>query len=290
MKIFETAFAKINIFLDVTRRMPDGYHEIKSVMQTVDLSDRLEMDCRRSEHTEISISVEGGDAVPADENNLVCRAVLSYLRRAGMSAEVRIRLYKRIPVGAGLGGGSADAAAALRGMDRAFSALGDGELAALASEIGSDVTFCLSGGTALCLGRGERIETAPAFSGVHTVVAIGEGRVSTPAAYRALDALYNDFADGAPTVGEERFSELWSALESGRIPVPLYNIFEDAVVPTLPEIAEIKSSLLELGAVSALMSGSGSAVFGFFSDEASARAAARALSDNGVFAEYAKTV
>ena len=290
MKIFETAFAKINIFLDVTAKMPDGFHDIKSVMQSVDLCDRLEIDCKRSEHTEISISVEGGDAVPADENNLVCRAVLAYLRRAGVSATVRIKLYKHIPVGAGLGGGSADAAAALRGMNGALAALDKEELSTLAAEIGSDVPFCLRGGTALCLGRGEKMEPAPAFSGVHTVVAIGEGRVSTPAAYRALDALYNDFKSGSPAVGEERYTELLTALAAGEIPTRLYNVFEDAVIPTLPEIADIKSALSELGAVCTLMSGSGSAVFGFFPDEASARTAARALSDDGVFAEYAKTV
>ena len=290
MKIFETAFAKINIFLDVTAKMPDGFHDIKSVMQSVDLCDRLEIDCKRSEHTEISISVEGGDAVPADENNLVCRAALAYLRRAGVSATVRIKLYKHIPVGAGLGGGSADAAAALRGMNRALAALDEEALIELSAEIGSDVPFCLRGGTALCLGRGEKMEPAPALSGVHTVVAIGEGRVSTPAAYRALDALYNDFKNGSPAVGEERYSELLAALAAGKIPTRLYNVFEDAVIPTLPEIADIKSALSELGAVCTLMSGSGSAVFGFFPDEASARTAARALSDGGIFAEYAKTV
>ena len=290
MKVTENAYAKINIFLDVTAKRADGFHDIKTVMQSVDLFDTLEMDCSRSEHTELSLRIEGGDPIPVDENNLICKAVLAYLSASGLYASVRMKLTKRIPVGAGLGGGSSDAAAALRGMNRVFKCFEREGLLKLAEKLGSDVAFCLEGGTALCEGKGELMTPLKRLMPKHLVIAIGSARVSTPEAYRALDALYTSFDGSIPTGGEERFDEVMSTLEEGRLPVSLFNVFEKIAESEHPEITEIKNELQKLGAVSALMSGSGASVFGVFDSEERAKAAAAKLASDGLFAKYCMTL
>ncbi len=289
MKITEYANAKINLYLDILSRFPDGFHEIRTVMHSLDLCDVLEMDCRRAEHTELSLSVTGGDPIPSDENNLICRVVLAYLRKAAITATVRVRLHKRIPVGAGLGGGSSDAAATLRGMNRAFGSLSEEELLALASELGSDVSYCLRGGTVLCGGRGEQMEPISTPLAIHAVVAIGSDRVSTPAAYRALDERYS-FFDGSVKTDGDGFDRFMDAIKRGALPTELYNVFESVTLPLCPEVGILKSSLESLGATHTLMSGSGPAVFGIFADEKTARSAASKLSDDGFFAQYCASV
>ena len=228
MNIVENAYAKINVFLDVTSMLPDGYHSIRTVMQSVSLCDTLYMDVELAEKTEISLSVVGGDSVPADDSNLVCRAARLYLERADIHARVHVRMEKRIPVGAGLGGGSSDAAAALRGMNRVLSAFSDDDLRNLAVALGSDVVFCLGGGSALCEGRGEII-TPIELPTMHLVIAIGEGRVSTPAAYRALDERFLRFDGSVESGGVTVFADMIPSLrgESDR----LFNIFEEAIIP-----------------------------------------------------------
>ena len=287
MNFVENAYAKINVFLDVTGILPDGYHSIKTVMQSVSLCDTLYMDVEPSGKTEIVLSTHGGDRIPEDESNLVWRAVKLYLERAGVCASVNVRLEKRIPVGAGLGGGSSDAASALRVMNRVFSAFDAVGLSALAATLGSDVAFCLASGAALCEGRGEII-TPIELPPLHLVIAIGEGRVSTPAAYRALDERFSRFDGSVESDGDKAFADLMPSLrgEADR----LFNIFEEAIIPICPEISDIKSALMKCGASAALMSGSGAAVFGIFGSEQSARDAAAALRGKGYFAEYSTSV
>jgi 4-diphosphocytidyl-2-C-methyl-D-erythritol kinase len=152
----EFAYAKINLTLDVVSKRSDGFHDIESVMHSLSLCDELIFTVCESDKTEISLEIKGNDSLPTDKNNLVCRAALLYLDKIGESARIGVTLIKKIPSAAGLAGGSSDAAATLRAMNRLYDGrLSEDELLTLAASIGSDVPYCLVGGTALCEGRGE---------------------------------------------------------------------------------------------------------------------------------------
>ena len=281
--VTEIANAKINLFLDVTDRRPDGFHNIRSIMHSVSLADSLILSAERSGATCISLAVDGAD-LSADRDNLVYRAIEAYLSRTVISAKVTARLTKRIPIGAGLGGGSSDAAATLRAMNSIFRLLTVGELSELAARLGSDVPYCLGGGTALCEGRGELITPMTLPDKMHLVIAIGDDRTSTPTAYKALDELYHGFDGTVSTLGGEYYSRF---TDSGDICDALYNVFE-AVAP--PSVASLKSRLISLGATSALMSGSGPSVFGIFQNALSAQKASDQLSAEGFSTFFAASI
>ncbi len=281
--VTETAYAKINLFLDVTERRTDGFHNIRSIMHSVSLSDSLTLTAELSDETHVSLTVDCAE-LSADRDNLVYRAIEAYLSRAGIRAVVTAHLTKRIPIGAGLGGGSSDAASALRAMNTVFGVLTDEELLELAAGIGSDVPYCLVGGTALCEGRGELITSMSAPDKMYFVIAIGDDRTFTPTAYSELDALYHSFDGSIATRGEEYYRRF---TDSGHVLDALYNVFEE-VAP--PSAAELKSRLLSLGAVSALMSGSGPSVFGIFQNASSAQKASDQLSAEGFSAFFAVSI
>ena len=198
MKVFERAYAKINLYLDVTGRDGEGYHTLRSVMQTVGLYDAVTLEAAPAAEPSVSMTVRGPYRVPVGEGNLAYRAAMLYMREAAAPMRVRILLDKHIPVAAGLGGGSADAAAVLRAMRRVTGGrLGMSRLLALAAMLGSDVPFCLLGHTRLCEGRGERMQVLTPCRTVPVVIAPSPERVSTPAAYAALDAAFADFATPA---------------------------------------------------------------------------------------------
>ena len=278
MTVHEKAYAKINLYLNVTSKRPDGFHGIETVMQTISLCDDLTVSLAYEDTAAVYLSVDGEDTLPNYSKNIAKRAAELYLLRSGKTGRVDISLTKRIPVAAGLAGGSADAAATLRAMNRLFDRhFSDSELTALAAELGSDVPFCLFGGRAVCRGRGELIEPIPASEELHLVVAIADGeQVSTPAAYRALDAMYSGF-DGSVKNNVPAISEY-------------YNIFENAVFPTCFKAEQLKERMLALGALASLMSGSGPSVFGIFDSETAARSAAAAIAFEGARAFYATTV
>ena len=273
MKVTEQAYAKINLFLDVTERREDGFHNIVSVMQSVSLFDTIILEATKSDKTRITLVCDDTN-IPTDENNLIYKSALKYLSFYGINADVYIELSKRIPVGAGLGGGSSDAAATLRAMNRIFGFATESELLQLAAELGSDVPFCLNGGRALCTGRGEKINPISVFPMNYIVISIGRERVSTPVAYRALDQKYSNF-DG-----------------NSYLPVKyegqLYNIFES--VTEITEINVIKEIMTKNGAESTMMSGSGPSVFGIFTNESDAEKATSSLIDKGFFAYCCQTV
>jgi 4-diphosphocytidyl-2-C-methyl-D-erythritol kinase len=264
MTIHEKAYAKINLYLNVTSKRPDGFHNIETVMQTISLCDDLAVSLTLSDKAEVYLSVGGAD-LPNDSGNIVTRAAELYLARSGKVGRVDITLIKRIPVAAGLAGGSADAAATLRAMNRLFNDyFSENELLSLSAELGSDVPFCLLCGCALCRGRGELIEPIASPASLHFVIAIADGeQVSTPAAYRALDDMYSDF-DGSVKRETPDLTKL-------------YNIFENAVFPTCSKAEMLKKRMIKLGATASLMSGSGPSVFGLFESEADARAVAQLL-------------
>ena len=293
MKALENAYAKINLFLDVTGKRADGFHDIKSIMQTVSLADMIELEAKPNEKIDVSLSLTISpelsmlgltpNSLGAPEDNLACRAARLYLERASISAGVVIRLEKRIPVAAGLGGGSADAAAVLRALNGIYSAFTQSELLDISLEIGSDVPFCLVCGTALCSGRGEKMVNLSYTPDLNVVIAIGKSKISTVKAYKALDDAFSDF-DG--TAGDPReFSSLSDGIENS-----VYNIFEYSRLPELKEVEHIKELLRTLGATATLMSGSGPSVFGIFGTKNEADSASKSLRENGIFAVSTKTV
>lgn len=277
--IVELANAKINLFLNVCARRADGFHDIESVMQSVSLCDEIILDADISDKNEINITIEGAD-LPSDRSNLVYRAAEKYLATANLSAKVDIRVKKNIPIAAGLAGGSSDAAATLRAMNRVFGAFNTDELSAIAAAIGSDVPFCLIGGTAICRGRGELIEKLGAVKS-YAVIAIGADRVSTPEAYTRLDRIYSNFDGSVPTNADRHLDDLLDAINNGTLPTELYNIFESNIEDTLKNVIKIKAEMRSCGSKLVLMSGSGPSVFGLFSDAESADNAAAHLRDIG---------
>ena len=277
MTVHEKAYAKINLHLNVTAKRPDGFHDIESVMQTVSLCDELAVSLAPSDRAEAHLSICGAD-LPNDRGNIALRAAELYLARSGKVGRVDISLVKRIPVAAGLAGGSADAAAILRALNRLFNSyFSESELLSLAAELGSDVPFCLLGGRAVCRGRGELIEPITSPADLHFVIAIADGeQVSTPVAFRALDEIYSNF-DGSINSDAPALTEL-------------YNIFENVVFVTCFKAESLKKRVIELGAIASLMSGSGPSVFGLFEDESTAKAAAEAIANEGARAYYARSV
>ncbi len=278
----EHAHAKINLSLDVTAKRPDGYHELLSVMQTVSLCDTLTVT-----RVEKGYTLDTGGVLDAGESNLVTRAVKGYFAASQEPFGVAVKLEKRIPMQAGLGGGSADAAATLR----ALNAL-DGnrftthELCRIACAIGADVPFCVVGGTQICRGIGEQMEAVALNVRAYVVIAMrGEG-VSTPEAFAALDARYDDFREICDAA-KVRLAAIRHAMREGTLSTLaplLYDRFEDVIEPMRPDVAALKRELVEKGALHAQMSGSGPAVFGLFEREEDAQRAAAYLTARGATA------
>ena len=211
-----------------------------------------------------------------------------FLTKMAITADILIKLDKHIPVAAGLGGGSSDAAATLRALNRMFGRpCTDRALIAMAAELGSDVPYCYVGGTSLCEGRGERLTRISTARTHHAVIAVAHERVSTPAAYAALDAAYSDFDGSVPHRADRELSALMSYLSGKEMPDALYNVFERVILSECPGAAQIKSRLTELGARLALMSGSGPSVFGIYDTETEARHAVEVLRESGMRAYYA---
>lgn len=282
----EYAFAKINLFLEVVGKRADGFHELNTVMHSVTLADEITVAYAPSRTVSVRLEIEGNKRLPHDGRNLSYRAAELFMERSCKSGDIHIRLNKRIPVAAGLGGGSSDAAATLRALNRIFDGcFSERALLAMAAELGSDVPYCLVGGTALCRGRGEEITKLHDPHSVEFVVAITDDRVSTPVAFGILDGVYTDFDGRTPLLGAPYFDRLTAALANGEVAADgLYNNFETAILPTCHSTAALKEKMLGLGALGALMSGSGPSVFGIFTTAKDAESAARALVSEGITA------
>ena len=276
MTVMEKAYAKINLFLDVTGRREDGYHDVSTLMHSVDLCDEITLTAKPSDKNSIVITSSDED-LETNENNLIYKSALKYLSYFNIFAKVDVELIKRIPIGAGLGGGSADAAATLRALNRIYGLATKDQLYEMAAELGSDVPFCLVGGAAVCSGRGEKITPFQCSLTCDIVIAIGEMRVSTPKAYALLDEKYGDFK-------EHTRQKITYDIQSTR----LYNIFESVI--KLDEIDEIKRIMTENSASQTLMSGSGPSVFGLFDNAADAEAARYALANKGFSAYRCKII
>lgn len=271
--ITEQAHAKLNLTLGVLYKRMDGYHALDSLMVTVSLADVVTVEKSR----EVTVLTEG--AVLPPENTMTKAAAL-YKELTGCGALIRCR--KRIPSEAGMGGGSADAAAVLRGMNRLYNMLPESELYALAPKIGADVPFCLHGGLCRCEGIGEILTPVPCPE-LHFAVARPEQGVSTAALFRALPM-------PRPRVDTLRAMELLSSGRTEEAAGYFENALEAPAEALVPEIGAIRETLLGCGALAARMTGSGSAVFGLFRTEDAARSAAETLGRQGHFAVYCRSV
>ena len=278
------ARAKINLYLDILSRRENGYHNILSVMQSVDLCDTVTL-TRLPAGSGIRVETDV-EELPTDRRNLAYRAAEKFSAILGHIPDVHIAIEKKIPMAAGLAGGSADAAAVLRGLNRLFDTRVPREkLCELGATMGADIPFCVVGGAFVAEGIGEILTPCQALSDVQwLVIACGGEGVSTPDAYRALDERYDNF--NAPREGGERFAALQSALTTGDmagVRDHMYNIFEEVVLPTHSTAPRLIRAMRESGAQAAMMSGSGPSVFGLFADRANAeRAAAHIQSTLGI--------
>ena len=253
------AFAKINLSLKVLGKRPDGFHELRTVFQTIGLKDTLEFEFTPGRKT----SIELEDALAID-NNLVVRAARLFFEAKKVHGTLKMRLTKRIPMGGGLGGGSSDAACTLLALPALTGRKADlGELTALGMQLGSDVPFFLMGGAALGLGRGEELYPLPEPKPLPVLVLAPNLHVSTPEAYRALGRPALTEVDGIATLKTFQ-SFVWQAYCAQAAE----NDFEDAVFRLHPELAGWRRKLERHGAHSARLSGSGAALFGVFPDRA----------------------
>lgn len=269
-KTTQRAYAKINIGLDVLRRRADGYHEVKMIMQTVDIYDELVLERRKQPGIELRMD---NSELPSGGDNLICRAADLLFREKKITGGVNISLTKRIPIAAGMAGGSADAAAALRGVNELFD-LGYSlkELQALGVGLGADIPYCLTGGTMLSEGIGEILTPLPAPPAAHLVIAKPDINVSTAFVYGNLHA---DSLAWHPDI-----DGMIAALQKGDldgITGRLGNVLETVTVKAHPVIEQIKELLRKQGAENALMSGSGPTVFGIFKEKETAARAAEAV-------------
>ena len=284
MEVQEKAYAKLNLSLDVGARRADGYHEMNMVMQTVSLCDELLISTTDDGTLRARSNLR---FIPNDERNLAVKAARVFLEAAGESGQgLLITLRKHIPVGAGMAGGSSDAAAVLRALNRAYGEpLSARELCAAGEEIGSDVAFCLRGGTALASGRGEILEPLPPLPDCRIVICKPEFSISTPELFRKLDSV--------PLKHHPDTAGILEALRQGDLRAlcrRMYNVFEDVGDRRMRTVSQIKSLMLDHGALGSIMTGTGSAVFGIFTDEAAAESAARELRREYRFACVARPV
>ncbi len=258
------AYAKINLYLDVTGRLENGYHTIASIMQQVSLFDVITLSRAPAEAGEQSIRITCTEpSIPTDQRNIVHKCARAFFEHFGISSySIRIHIDKRIPHAAGLAGGSTDGAAVLKLLPPLFGITADTEtLCGIGGRIGADIPFCIVGGTCLAEGIGEKLTPLRRGFTCPVLIAIGGEGISTPEAYGRIDAMVG----GKWERHREDFTEIAA---SAQIPHTLYNIFEAVILPSHDEARKIKEAMLRFGAKTALMSGSGPSVFGLFEDEA----------------------
>jgi len=265
MKTVENGYAKINLSLDVLRKRPDGYHDVSMIMQTIGLFDTITVET--NETGDVRLKTDSG-LLPTDGTNLACKAAEAFRKHFEIETGVDIELTKRIPVAAGLAGGSTDAAAVLRAMNRLFEKNASlEELCKIGVKIGADVPFCICGGTMLSEGIGELLTPIESKLSCSVVLVKPSFPVSTKYVYENLrlsDAVHPDIAKAQKATEDGDIAAL--AATAG-------NILESVTCKKYPELEEIKAELRGLGADLSLMSGSGPTVFALFEDETQARTA-----------------
>lgn len=264
------ALAKINLGLDVVRRREDGYHEVRMIMQIIHLYDRLDIKMTKEPGIQIQTNLS---FLPVNENNLIYKAAKLLMDEFSITDGVSVKLDKRIPVAAGMAGGSTDAAAMLIGVNRLFSlGLTKRELMERGVQIGADVPYCIMRGTALAEGIGEALSPLPPMVKCPVLIAKPSISVSTKFVYQNLKL---DDTTIHPDI--DRLIDDIKAKSLHDIAAHMGNVLETVTIPNYPVIDEIKKHMLSNGAVGAMMSGSGPTVFGLFDDEDTAKKAYKAM-------------
>ena len=261
--ITRRAYAKINLILDITGRRENGYHDLRTVMQTVDVCDTLTFTKTADGAVTLTTSSE---LIPQDADNLIVRALTLLLDTYGIREGVAVDLTKEIPVAAGMAGGSADAACALKAANELFSlGLSHEALADLGVTLGADIPYCIRGGTCLAEGIGEVLTPLPAPPACTLVIAKPAASVSTALVYRQYDA-----APAAEHPDVDALCDALSRSDLRALAAHTGNVLEPVTLRQVPVIADIKNLMLDYGALSALMSGSGPSVYGIFESETDA--------------------
>lgn len=270
------AYAKINLTLDILGKREDGFHELESVMQQIELADDISM--KKLDNNKISIDCKG---IP-EKKNLVFKSAFFLKRNFNVNEGVEIKIKKNIPLAAGLGGGSTDAAAVIKGLNKMWGlGLTIDEMVEFAAKTGSDVPFSVIGGTALARGRGEIVKKLEGFPVLDMIVINPGFGIKTQDAYKGLDP---------SNLGKERKTvKMLKKLTKENIAENLHNDFEESVFKRYPKIKAIKEDLLDNGALNAIMSGSGSSVFGVFENKEEAELAHGRLKGRYPFVHLTKT-
>ncbi len=283
------AFAKINLYLNVIGKRNDGYHDIVSIMQTVDLCDTVTVSVDKNVPAGVLLRCDAG--LPCDQRNLAYRAAMAYFG-GEIPCRIEITVQKNIPQEAGLAGGSADCAAVLRLLNAQFKKYDEQEMLALGASLGADVPFCIVGGTKITRGIGERMEPCPPMPDCFTVIARGGPGVSTPTAYKALDGLYGDFAK-QKNESEQDLQNILQAMQAADLNdtcACMYNVFESVVLPEHKVATELKTIMKSGGATGVLMSGSGPSIVGVFDNEQKAIGVKNTILQKGIAAFIARPV
>lgn len=269
------AMAKINLGLDVLRKREDGYHEVRMIMQTIQMYDQINMEITREPGIRLETNLP---FLPCNENNLVYRAAKLLLDEFEIQQGIHVQLQKFIPVAAGMAGGSSDAAAAMVGVNRLFHlGLSQADLMKRAVKIGADVPYCIMRGTALAEGIGENLKPLPAMPFGYILIGKPPVNVSTKFVYGGLKVdKIKRHPDIDGMIGAIFRGDLYAMAQR------MGNVLEEVTIPAYPVIASIKKKMMDCGAVNALMSGSGPTVFGIFDDKEKAEYASRELQKSGL--------
>ncbi len=284
MKITEKAMGKINLCLDVVSVRNNGYHNVESIMHTVPLYDTVTLETSK----DISISCDN-PKVPIDHSNIAYKAAALFFEETGIENGVSIHIEKRIPVAAGMAGGSTDGAAVLRGLNKLHNfPLSSQKLEQLGAKLGADVPFCIRGKTEGVVGIGyDFVEVSPPPEFIY-VIACGEEGISTPAMYKEYDKRFSPIISDSHSFSFSGKSEkLREALEKGEkdnIFSSMFNCFEEIAIEMRPKIKEIKDIMAKNNARFSMMSGSGPSVFGIFDTLVDAKNAEKEISESGTYA------
>ena len=268
--VYNKARAKINLTLEVGKAREDGFHQVSMIMQSLRLWDDVELFVGRDTVNTFECNVP---FLKMDEKNIAYKAILMMQERFSIQQAVHLRLYKKIPIAAGLAGGSTDVAAVLRGMNKLFHlSLSTEKLMELGAEIGSDVPICIMGGTCLATGRGEKVKQLPPLPRTYIVLVKPDFSVSTPWAYKAFDA----WEPGRkPNV--QQMLDVIESRDITKMQAEMVNMLEPPVIHEHPVIQQLKDRMKEEGADAVSMSGSGPTVYGLFKREEAAREAHRRM-------------
>ena len=264
--------------MDILGKRSDGYHDVEMILQSIALADTIELSkIDRNVKLEIISEITGAETLPLDENNLIVKAAKLMIKTYKINSGVFIRLTKKIPIAAGLAGGSTDAAAVIRGMNELFNLhLTTDELCEVAAQIGSDVPFCVVGGTCLAYGRGEKLKRLSDLQNIPIVLVKPRGAIPTAWAYKTYDS---DKSDEHPNNSE--ICEAINISDYEAVAELMFNVLERVAIKKYSAINTIKEKLFESGAIGAMMSGSGPTVFGIAKTQNEAKKIADSFKDSG---------